>query len=226
MTKSCDGDQSVALLLTLITNCLGIVTVPLAIQYFVYSSSSVSFQYSDVFTKLCITVLCPSVLGVLLRARFRAVANFSKSHKVSLSLFSTFNLVCIIWQTLSSSASLIRQQSAERILLVIFTSSLLHLTFLGMMYILTSRLFMPLKATERVALMIMCAQKSPAVAVTIIAFITDSTAEQGLLSVPALLGQLAQIFIDSFLVRYLKRMVSYERTANLKSLMLVYPSSS
>ena len=85
---------------------------------------------------------------------------------------------------------------------------------------------MPLKATERVALMIMCAQKSPAVAVTIIAFITDSTAEQGLLSVPALLGQLAQIFIDSFLVRYLKRMVSYERTANLKSLMLVYPSSS
>ena len=210
LTTSCEGDQSVALLLTIMSNCLGIMTVPLAIQYFISTSSSISFNYGDVFTKLCITVLFPSLLGIALRARFKSVASFAKVHKVALSMFSTSNLVCIIWQTLSSASNILLQQPIQRIVIVAIASSLQHVFFLGVMYIITLR-SCQLKATERVALIIMCAQKSAPVAVTVISYITSSSAQQGLLSVPALLGQLAQIFIGSFLVRYLKKLVLIER---------------
>ena len=209
LTTACDGDQSLALLLTIITNCLGILTTPLAIQYFL-SSSSIDFEYSDVLTKLCLTVLAPSLIGIALRITFPVVADFAKAHKVSLSMFSTSNLVCIIWQTLSAASDVLLRQSAASLAIVVVASSLQHLLFLAIMYVVTV-CWTSLRPPEKVALIIMCAQKSAPVAVTLISYITSSSTEQGLLAVPALVGQLAQIFIGSFLLRYLKKMARIDR---------------
>jgi sodium/bile acid cotransporter 7 len=60
---------------------------------------------------------------------------------------------------------------------------------------------------EGIAVLIMASQKSAPIAVTVISYITPDIAQQGLFSVPAIVGQLAQIFMGSLLIRYLSRLV-------------------
>ena len=64
-----------------------------------------------------------------------------------------------------------------------------------------------LQAREAVAVLIMTSQKSAPVAVTLIAYITSDTSLQGLLSVPAIIGQLAQIFMGTVLLHFLSKLV-------------------
>ncbi len=65
---------------------------------------------------------------------------------------------------------------------------------------------------EAVAITIMASQKSAPVAVTTISYITSDTATQGLLSIPAVVGQLSQIFIGSLLVNvYAKQIKAWHR---------------
>ncbi len=46
--------------------------------------------------------------------------------------------------------------------------------------------------------------------VTVISYITPDISQQGLFAIPAIVGQLAQIFIGSVLARYLRRLVNRE----------------
>ena len=100
------------------------------------------------------------------------------------------------------------QQSIASLVIVVVSASLLHVLFLAVMFVATMGI--PMRPPERVAMIIMCAQKSAPVTLTLISFITSSPTEQGLLAVPALVGQLAQIFIGSLLSGYLKRMAQLE----------------
>ncbi len=60
---------------------------------------------------------------------------------------------------------------------------------------------------EAVAVIIMASQKSAPVAVTVISYVTNDPAQQGLLSVPAIVGQLFQIFFGALLAKYLAPLV-------------------
>ena len=98
-----------------------------------------------------------------------------------------------------------------------FPRTIIAVVLLAAMYLLTAPFAgsgagrLQLRAPERVALVIMCAQKSAPVAVTVIALVSRSASQQGLLALPALVGQLAQIFLGSFLVGAFKAMVRSER---------------
>lgn len=56
-------------------------------------------------------------------------------------------------------------------------------------------LLLRLPVREAIAVFIMGSQKSAPVAVTVIMYITTDTRQRGLLSVPAIIGQLTQIFV-------------------------------
>lgn len=210
LTAASDGDQSLALLLTLITNCLGIVTVPFFLQNVLASSSTVVFDYASVFLKLGFTMLIPSIVGIALRKSSKAIATFANSHRVELSIFSSLNIVCIVWQSLSAASELLKKQSAENIIFITMSTTILHLFFLSVLYIVTTYV-LHIDAPERVALIIMCSQKSAPVAITVISYITRSTSQQGLLSIPSLIGQLIQIFIGSLLAKQFKKIVHFEK---------------
>jgi predicted Na+-dependent transporter len=53
--------------------------------------------------KLVLTVLVPTVVGMLLRLSSPKIRKWVAAHRPALGLFSTTNLVMIIWQTLSNS---------------------------------------------------------------------------------------------------------------------------
>lgn len=210
LTTAAGGNNSVALILTVMTNIIGIVTMPYFLQVILSSSKLDTFSPVNVLIKLMFTVLAPSVLGHLLNRCSAKCRAFVARRRVELSMFSTCNLVCIIWQTLSSAAATILRQSAGDIFFIIFLSCLLHIVVLAALFMLTSRRCLSLSIKERVAVTIMGAQKSAPVAVTLISYIVSSPAQQGLLSVPALVGQLCQIFIGSALVAVFRRAIKEE----------------
>jgi len=209
LTTASEGNTSVALFLTVVTNIVGILTVPYMLQFILLASSNsklLSFSPLGVFLKLIFTVLVPSLLGVCVSQKIPRARAFVAKRRTELSMFSTLNLVCIIWQTLSSASATLQRQSAANIVLMIALSLSLHGILLALIFFVTTR-FLPLPIKERVAVTIMAAQKSAPVAVTLISYITQDPAMQGLLSIPALIGQLCQIFVGSALIARFRRLV-------------------
>jgi sodium/bile acid cotransporter 7 len=129
------------------------------------SVSTVSVEPESLVVKLILTVLVPSVLGKLARDLFKPVQRFVTRYKTPLSLFSTLNLACIVWQTLSGARQTLLQQPFVAVLLVVVASSVLHcvmLLFNG----LVVRYLLRLPFREAVAVLIMASQKSAPVAVS------------------------------------------------------------
>ena len=63
-------------------------------------------------------------------------------------------------------------------------------------------------AFEAIAVVIVASQKSAPVAVTVISYITGDVSAQGLLAIPAIVGQLTQIFMGSAISTLVAKYVS------------------
>ncbi|KAG2437250.1 hypothetical protein HXX76_005913 [Chlamydomonas incerta] len=253
LTVACGGNDAVALLLTVGTNALAVVTMPPELRLLLHGvqdpnavaaspppppspsplggfgngtdgsawppsapspplgsvedrSFNLAVSITDLLIKLAITVLVPFIIGKSLREAFPAVLNFVKAHKVPLSLFSTSCLAFVVWQTLSSARDLLLEQSAGPVLAMMGLAVGMHLVYLIFNYLVVWFLLRP-PLKEAVAVVIMASQKSAPVAVTVIAYLVKSTQQQGLLALPAVVGQLAQIFIGSGLAAWLSGVV-------------------
>jgi sodium/bile acid cotransporter 7 len=129
------------------------------------SVSTVSVEPGSLVVKLILTVLVPSVLGKLARDLFKPVQRFVTRYKTQLSLFSTLNLACIVWQTLSGARQTLLQQPFVAVLLVVVASIVLHLVMLAFNGLVV-RYLLRLPFREAVAVLIMASQKSAPVAVS------------------------------------------------------------
>jgi len=236
LTHAAHGNQALSLLLTVITNVLGVLTMPFLLPLLLKGKEGkenvLSIDPGSLASKLALTVLFPTLLGMGIRASHPALRRYLTHHKTKLSLFSTFNLVMIIWQTLSAARGELLQQSAAHLILIALAAIVQHLLMLGWNGFL---LFLPLPCwlegkregrrgggsdaahlveeeeqegreggregpwlrlrlppREAVATWIMTSQKSASVAVTLISYLTDNVAQQGLLAIPCLIGQLSR----------------------------------
>ncbi|EIE20487.1 hypothetical protein COCSUDRAFT_43922 [Coccomyxa subellipsoidea C-169] len=205
LTAAAKGNQALALLLTVATNLLGIVTVPYELKLILLGSNVVSVDPGSLVVKLIFTVLVPTVIGKAACSLSSSLDAAVRRHKVALSLFSHTNLALIIWQTLSGARDVLVAQPFHRVVLVILASVVMHLIYLAFNAVVVGVFRFPVK--EGIAVLIMASQKSAPVAVTVISYITPDITQQGLFSVPAIVGQLAQIFMGSLLIRYLSRLV-------------------
>jgi sodium/bile acid cotransporter 7 len=202
----------VALALTVTSNILSVFLAPYAVTLVLNTSSitagALRFDPVAVFLKLVLTLLLPCLVGALANTLLPPVKAFVARHRTAIGLVSNSNLVCLIWQRLSSAADSILHLPVGDIALVIFTSATLHIFLLAVLFAATSpRSLLSLPARERVAVVIMSSQKNAPMAVSLIAYMTSDTRQQGLLSIPALCGQLCQLFIGSALIPRLKKLV-------------------
>lgn len=212
LTAASKGNQALALLLLLASNVLGIVTVPYGLKLLLAGSSVLSVNPQDLVIKLLLTVLVPAVVGKLAREVSPQVMEYATKHKTALSMFSTTNLACILWQTLSGAQSILIQQHITSILLIIALSSGVHVGYLVFNAFAISKYCLRLPLREGAAVLIMSSQKSAPVAITVITYVTSNASQQGLFAIPCIIGQLAQIFIGSGLSKYLRQHVSLEET--------------
>ncbi|KAG2439236.1 hypothetical protein HXX76_004598 [Chlamydomonas incerta] len=203
LVRSCKGNEAIALLLTVGTNMLGVFLMPpwLRFLFLNYDAGiNLNIDIPDLLVKLSITILAPSILGKALRELFKPVEEFAKKYRTALSLLSTTNLAFIVWQTLSGARDLLFQQRAGMIVAVIVLAAAVHVFYLIVNYILIKFAFKP-PIKEFVACVIMASQKSAPVAVTVISYVSSDPAQQGLLAIPAIVGQISQIFIGAALAK-------------------------
>lgn len=208
LTAAARGNQALALLLTVATNLLGIVTVPYELKLILLGSNVVSVDPSSLVVKLIFTVLIPTLIGKAACSLSSSLQAAVGRHKAALSMFSHTNLALIIWQTLSGARNVLVAQPFHRVALIILASVAMHLIYLAFNAIVIGVFRFPVK--EGIAVLIMASQKSAPIAVTVISYITPDIAQQGLFSVPAIVGQLAQIIMGSLLIRYLSRLVKHD----------------
>lgn len=78
---------------------------------------------------------------------------------------------------------------------------------------------------EAIAVVIVSSQKSAPVAVTLISYVTGDTVAQGLLALPAIVGQLTQIFIGSAISALVNKYVSSDRIGELCKHGELYPGA-
>lgn len=88
---------------------------------------------------------------------------------------------------------------------------IVYLIFNGNIIKLLSLPAVDLPLVDGIAVLIMSSQKSAPVAVTVISYLTPDIVQQGLFAIPAIVGQLAQIFIGSALAKAFSMMVEREQ---------------
>ncbi len=205
-----------AILLTVGTNVLGVVLIPLWLKAILPSAGDagldgLDISYADIFVKLLISSLVPTVIGKLARDFIPAVTRFVKAHKTFLSLVNNTSLAMIIWQTISSGQKAIVGSDVGTFLCVIVSACIIHFIYLIFNTAVVCAMHVPLP--EAVSVVIMASQKSAPVAVTVITYIARDTALQGVLAVPCVVGQLIQIFVGQPLANYLAGRIERWRAA-------------
>lgn len=131
LVRSCMGNEGLALLLTVGTNMLAVVTTPLWLKA-LFSDGygeelGTSIDMLDLFIKLFITIAIPSVLGTVLREIIPAVKKFASNWKTALSITATTCLAFIVWQSLSGAQETIVNVAFVNTLYVILLSIAMHL---------------------------------------------------------------------------------------------------
>lgn len=211
LTQLSKGDSTLSLFLTISSNMLGIVTIPFLLDIYLSSFGNVQLDPLYIAYKLSITVLLPSLVGIWVRRFIPGVKDLTKTYKSSLSMFSTFNLMMIVWMNLSVSRNIIFEQSGLEVFGVLVVVFVQHSFYLSLQAILLTRILpairihMPMK--QCVSLIIMCSQKSSPVALSVITLVASGAGQRGLLTLPCILGQLTQIFMGSLLTRHFAKWV-------------------
>ena len=219
LVRQSKGNDALALFLLTGTNLIAVFTLPLWLKALVGSGTasdgstySLSFSLGQMIWQLLVTVLVPALAGKALRDLVPAVAQFARTYKTYLSMFSVANLAFIVWQSLSAAQSILVAQEFVNILYIIIAAILQHAIYL-IFNALVVRFVFNMPVEEGVAVTIMGGQKSAPVAITAITFLTQVVSTQGLLSVPCIVGQLVQIFMGAAYAPFLAKRVTRMKNA-------------
>ena len=205
LTLQSKGDTVLALLLTVVSNLLGIVTIPVMLGGFFTNGGSIVIDQVTLAYKLSITVLVPISAGILSRYFISGSANFTKTYKIELGLFSTCNLAILVWMSLSNARDSLFKQEYQQILLVIAISIAMHTFYLFFNGFMVSKYSLNVPLKQAIAVVIMASQKSSPVALAVISNLTSAPGDKGLYAVPCIVGQLIQIYMDSAVAARLKK---------------------
>ena len=214
LTQAVGGNTALALLLTIITNVLGIFTIPFLLSALLGSGSgAVRLDPLPLLLQLLRTILLPTIAGACARALVPGVASFVDANKKRMSYVSALLLATVPWMQVSKAVS-------QR--LPLEPASLLAVAAAGLgihgLYLLGNsaackvlQLGGPDGSKEAVdirrAVVLVASQKTLPVAVAVLGKLAAVLGDGvGLAVVPCVLSHLAQIIADSVLVAYwLKR---------------------
>nr|ADI46919.1 MTM0397 [Volvox carteri f. nagariensis] len=217
------GNAALALLMTVCTNILGIFISPLVVKMVLSSAiKDIKVDALDLVVKLGVSIIIPLMVGKALRELWAPALKFAKRYKVSLYLVNQFQIVMIVWQTLSHSRHELLKQKFYDVLFAIMGAIGQHFFFLLLAILiawLVPFLGMRIQDAERKAFIVMCSQKSLPTAAVIISYLppgpagdrtehseqaelatgTQGLGDLGLVAIPCIVFYVMQVFIDAFL---------------------------
>ena len=197
LTAQARGNVALALLLTVLTNTAGILTLPFVLAYLLGAIGHVELSAADLLYKLCISVLLPLGIGKFLR---RHVATWVDAQRPRLSLASNTALISIPWMKFSESSERLVQVETTSLLVLVASGVVIHAIYLA--FNACACAVLHLESAARKAVILMSSQKTLPVAMTVLAFLPDTTVSpelKGLIAIPCITFHLGQIFVDAFI---------------------------
>ena len=201
LTNQARGNVALALLLTILTNLGGIVTVPFALVFLVgpvlESIGPVELSAVDLLLKLCLSILLPLSLGRFCR---KYGEYWLDEHRSQLVIISNLALISVPWMKFSQSSERLAEVDMNELLVLIVACMCLHIIYLilntGAVKLLS------IDWNEGKAVILLSSQKTIPVAMAVLAFIPVAEETKGLIAIPCITFHFVQIIIDALLVTH------------------------
>ena len=197
LTAQARGNVALALLLTVLTNTVGIFTVPFVLALLLASLGQVELSGQDLLVKLCLSILLPLAVGKYLR---RWLAGWVDRNRVHLGMVSNAALISIPWMKFSESSERLSQIALSSLVVLVVSGLAIHIIYL-LLNDGAARLF-KLALPLRKAMVLLASQKTLPVAMTVLAFLPEESVSaqlKGLIAIPCITFHLGQIFLDAFI---------------------------
>ncbi|XP_071721718.1 probable sodium/metabolite cotransporter BASS4, chloroplastic [Rutidosis leptorrhynchoides] len=210
LTQLAGGNSALALAMTLISNLLGILIVPLSISKFIAAGVGVSVPTKELFRNLVLMLLVPLILGKVLRESSKGLAEFVDRNRKIFSKISAICLGLVPWIQVSRSRSLLLMVKPTMFIVAIGMGILVHLVLLAFNAIALKSIS-ALSGGEQSsfskkgnfdATLLVASQKTLPVMVAVVEQLGGAFGESGLLVLPCVAAHINQIILDSFLVNF------------------------
>jgi sodium/bile acid cotransporter 7 len=203
------GNNALSVLLLVLTNVLGVLTMPTIVPFVFTSQSSLSMSPLGFLLDLCRTVLIPLFIGRTLSALSSRTASFASANKPRFSAISNVCIILTVAMQMSKAAGKVQGAvSLNSLVGLVLASVVLHLSFLAMnmsaCYLLNfgGNDLETRNGVQR-TLIILCSQKTLPVCVSVVNVLAPVVnAAPGLLVLPCVLSHLLQNLIDAVLVSH------------------------
>ncbi|CAJ1967688.1 unnamed protein product [Sphenostylis stenocarpa] len=222
LTQLAGGNSALALAMTVISNLLGIMIIPLSITKFVAAGVGVNLPIKQLFKSLVLTILIPLILGKVLRESFKGVADFVDKNRKLFSVISALFLSLLshhtnkLWyykQIIVKQNIVIQLLDWERILLHLSLLVFNVIAVRSLSVISGGRKSIFSRQENASALVLVASQKTLPVMVAVIEPLQGAFGESGLLVLPCVAAHLNQIIVDSLIVNFLR---SQDNSNNVK----------
>eukprot|EP00117_Sycon_ciliatum_P027660 scpid83563/ scgid22422/ len=207
-----NGNHVLALLLTVVSNLVGIGTVPGLLNWLAEFDANVKLDAAKLLLKLVLTLLIPLLVGKALRLVPKVVDLVDK-YRSPMRVAGSIFLIMLPWMKISVTSNKGSFSCVEPISFVTLFAISLTLHFVLLTINSLASLILRLEAPVRKAVVILCSQKTLAVALSVLSFFPASLGDQGLMAIPCIIAHLVQIVNDAILVSV---WVAYDRRQELK----------
>uniref|UniRef100_A0A453EH00 Probable sodium/metabolite cotransporter BASS4, chloroplastic n=1 Tax=Aegilops tauschii subsp. strangulata TaxID=200361 RepID=A0A453EH00_AEGTS len=200
LTQLAGGNSALALAMTVISNLLGIMFVPLSLAKYIGTGAGVSLPTKELFRSLVNTLLVPLILGKVARETSKGIAEFVDGNRQGFSVLSAVLLSLVPWIQVSRSRSLLLSVKPKAFAIIVTIGVLLHLALLAF-NATTLQVLSCLKQKEESvltrkeyarAVILVASQKTLPVLVAVVEQLGGALGESGLLVIPCVAAHINQ----------------------------------
>lgn len=192
LTGQARGNVALAVLLTALTNLVGIFTVPFLLTALIGSLSEVELSAGELLGQLILSILLPLAAGKGLR---RYVGPWVERRRYRIGLVSNVALISVPWMKFSQSSEALARMALSVLVGIVVAGLLIHGLYLAFNLVTTRLLGFP--PPVRKAVVLLASQKTLPVALTVLAFLPVPETVKGLVAIPCVTSHLSQIFVDA-----------------------------
>lgn len=206
LTQLCKGNVAVALLLTVVSNALGVFSVPFILPLVLGSAfGGGAFDGSALFRSLVATVLLPLLVGATAQMTIPAVKQWKVNNKKLLAYLSALCLCMVPWMQVSKASFARLPLTAMSLLAAALAGATVHIAMLLTNIIMTSFIRFAKEDNDHVAIrkaVVLCSsQKTLPVAIAVLSQVSGLLGSgAGFAVIPCVLTHLLQTVIDSIVV--------------------------
>lgn len=197
MITQAKGNVSLAILLTTLTNIIGVFTMSMTAPV-IFSLHTIKISTWEMLRELLFLTLFPLCIGISLRRFVTPLREFATKNKKPLGLSQNSCILFVVLLNISKAQPDLADAAPKDLALCLTLAASVHLIYRLMGYLAANAAELPPK--DWVTIVLMCSQKSLPVCVSVMAALPAALrSSSGLFIIPCIMAHAAQLIIDSIL---------------------------